>query len=432
MRTEDNTINEHEKFKELGALADTGVLTPNEWSELQAHLQICASCSESCRQYRILAIEGFPLLADRYTHRPEQGSWNDGSTRKKLFARVTAATQQGSSKLDDGLPVATKLRLLRRRPASSVRLAWAALVACLMVGLVGLVAYRLGNRERATPDHDRISAEVRFQKLAADKKSLDELLYRQTMNLSQLREQSSQKEQELAKLRTELRRADNRVKQSVGTSSTDVPLNEDSKQRDALRTELRDSELAYQNLQEKLGSLVAERDKALLQIASLNSTTQELAATNRDLERQIIDDEEYLASDRDVRELMGARKLYIADVFDVDGRSRTRKPFGRIFYTQGKSLLFYAFDLEEHPDLKKMETFQAWGRNDSEGGKPLNLGIFYMDSETNRRWVLRFDDPAKLSEINAVFVTVEPDGGSRKPTGKPFLYALLRKEANHP
>jgi hypothetical protein len=65
-------------------------------------------------------------------------------------------------------------------------------------------------------------------------------------------------------------------------------------------------------------------------------------------------------------------------------------------------------------------------------GKPLKLGILYMDSESNRRWALRFNDPKELEQIDAVFVTVEPQGGSQKPTGKYFLYALLRKEANRP
>jgi hypothetical protein len=132
---------------------------------------------------------------------------------------------------------------------------------------------------------------------------------------------------------------------------------------------------------------------------------------------------------------MGARKLYIADVFDVDSRSRTRKPFGRVFYTQNKSLIFYAFDLDREAGLKNASTFQVWGQRDnapSEKARPTNLGILYMDSELNRRWVLRFDDPKQLAEIDAVFVTVEPHGGSQKPTGKPLLYALLRKEANHP
>jgi hypothetical protein len=46
--------------------------------------------------------------------------------------------------------------------------------------------------------------------------------------------------------------------------------------------------------------------------------------------------------------------------------------------------------------------------------------------------MLRFDDHRKLAQIGAIFVTVEPNGGSKKPTGKPFLFAMLRKEANHP
>jgi hypothetical protein len=75
------------------------------------------------------------------------------------------------------------------------------------------------------------------------------------------------------------------------------------------------------------------------------------------------------------------------------------------------------------------------GRRDAPQGEQaqlMNLGILYMDNESNRRWIMRFDDPKQLTEMGAVFVTVEPHGGSQKPTTKPFLYALLRKEANHP
>jgi anti-sigma-K factor RskA len=98
-------------------------------------------------------------------------------------------------------------------------------------------------------------------------------------------------------------------------------------------------------------------------------------------------------------------------------------------------LIFYAFDLDRQPGVKNASAFQVWGKRDTESGekyRAMNLGILYMDSESNRRWVLRLDDPKQLAEIDAVFVTVEPYGGSQKPTGKPFLYALLRKEANHP
>jgi hypothetical protein len=35
------------------------------------------------------------------------------------------------------------------------------------------------------------------------------------------------------------------------------------------------------------------------------------------------------------------------------------------------------------------------------------------------RWVLKVNDPKTISEIDAIFVIVEPDGGSAKPGGKP-------------
>ena len=59
--------------------------------------------------------------------------------------------------------------------------------------------------------------------------------------------------------------------------------------------------------------------------------------------------------------MMGARQLYIADVFDVDREGQTRQPFGRVFYTKGKSLVFYAFDLDRRSGDHNAKAFQAWG-----------------------------------------------------------------------
>jgi hypothetical protein len=222
---------------------------------------------------------------------------------------------------------------------------------------------------------------------------------------------------------------------STENSAGTQELRRVSEERDKLAGQLRDAEQSYQLVQAELTTLRAEHDRVLLRTTSLESKIDELTASAHDQERRLKDDEQYLSSDRDIRELMGARKLYIADVFDVDSGSRTRKPFGRVFYTESKSLIFYAFDLDHEPGVKNASAFQVWGQRDTESGQKnhaMNLGILYMDSDSNRRWVLRLDDPKQLAEIDAVFVTVEPHGGSQKPTGKPFLYALLRREANHP
>jgi hypothetical protein len=256
----------------------------------------------------------------------------------------------------------------------------------------------------------------------------------QAGQILRLQQENSRNDQESEKLKSALRAMTERVNDTAAAKyRTDEQMRDLSEQRDSLSVQLRELDQANQSIRAELASLRAERDKVLLRTVSLESKIDELTAATRDQEHKIKDDEQYLASDRDIRELMGARHLYIADVYDVDSRSRTRKSFGRIFYTQGKSLIFYAFDLD--PGMKNANAFQVWGRKEmAQGtqGRPTSLGILYLDNETNHRWVMRFDDAKQLEEIDAVFVTIEPHGGSLKPTSKPFLYALLRKEVNHP
>jgi hypothetical protein len=142
--------------------------------------------------------------------------------------------------------------------------------------------------------------------------------------------------------------------------------------------------------------------------------------------------QELLAHDRDIRELIGARDLYVAEVYDVARTGATQKPYGRVFYTKGKSLIFYAYDLDQQTVAKNANTFQVWGRRGPDREQAFPLGIFYEDNASKKRWVLKLDDPKLLAQIDAVFVTVEPNDKSRKPSGKPLLFAYLRVDPNHP
>jgi hypothetical protein len=436
----DNQSREHhEKFRELSALAGTGSLTAQESVELRAHLEHCEECREIARQYRVLAIEGMSVLAAGYGERLGQADWDDRKTRENLFARVRADQQEvfaESTGRTQRMAVRVPIDLLRR---VSVNRFVQTLIAASLIIALGLGGYRLGRRAElraaraSLPDS---SSDDRFRKLAAEKGTLEEMLAGQGKKLGQVQEESARKEQELARLRAELRALGDHSNELVEANSQSAgKLQDVSLQRDALNAQLQTASQSYQSVSAELTSLWAEREKSVLRIASLEAQIAQLSAANRDQERRLKDAEQYLVSDRDIRELMGARKLYIADVFDVDGGSQTRKPFGRVFYTQGKSLIFYAFDLDRRPGVVNANTFQVWGQRDTAQGEqplPMNLGILYMDNESNRRWVMRFDDPKQLAEIDAVFVTVEPRGGSQKPTSKPFLYALLRNEVNHP
>jgi len=138
-----------------------------------------------------------------------------------------------------------------------------------------------------------------------------------------------------------------------------------------------------------------------------------------------------MAAAGDIRDLMGARNLHIIDVADLDGQGKSKKSFGRVFYTEGKSLIFYAFDLSQKGSAS-MVSFQAWGQGQRTSTSVKNLGVFHVDDQAQKRWVLRVDNPELLKSVESVFVTVEPSPGRDKPSGRKLLYAYLGTQANHP
>jgi hypothetical protein len=431
---EGGDIENHLKFKEWSALAQGGALNASEWQELEKHLSVCDSCRELFEEYSLISA-GMPLLGANYSLSQDCEGWDDRRARRKLLARVRETEQPGLQLV----PPHSTRPAGGFFPGSIARFSAAAVGIAACVVAVAMAGYHLHARLHGEPASNAVVAAAHFQDSNSQHQATqatDETLRAQAAEISRLQYQVSTDEQELAKLKAASARASENYASALATAHTNQEqIRQISEQRDKLAVQLREAEQAYQNVQLELTNLRAERDRAVLRATSLESKVDELNVSNRDQERRLGDDEQYLASDRDIRELMGARKLYIADVFDVDSRSRTRKPFGRVFYTQNKSLIFYAFDLDREPGVKNASAFQVWGQRDNELGEkahPMNLGILYMDSESNRRWVLRFDDSKQLAEIDAVFVTVEPHGGSQKPTGKPLLYALLRKEANHP
>jgi hypothetical protein len=428
----DTNSSEHERFRELAAAMTCGAVTAQESEELEYHLRTCEPCHSVFREYQILANDGFALLARSYEHNEASGKWNEGAARRRL------------------LSAAEELRNLRSptivRPPDRLVMgplnATVALAASLLLA-VGIGAWQLSNwySDRATLSE--VSLHVHpVQVLSAESTVVSPIAVRSD-DLARLQAESAEQRLAFEQLQSRFQdlqdeRAAARAEIKELTQAkidSESRLNQVSMQRDQSVEQLRKAHQAYDLIAAELAGLRAERDKVKLQLANVESRVGELTALNQEQERRLRDNEQYLSSDRDIRDLMSARNLYIADVFDVDGHSHTRKPFGRVFFTRGKSLLFYAFDLDQQSHLQSASTFQVWGERETvqnETARPIDLGILYLDSEASRRWSLHFDNPQTLSEIDAVFVTVEPNGGSVKPTGRPFLFATLQKQANHP
>jgi hypothetical protein len=429
MKMEFEALDPHTEWLELCALETTGTLNASDREKLRVHLKGCAQCRIALAEYEALAHEGMPRVAERYFDAndapAELENWDAGGAKQQLFA-----------KLDEPAPAlvapSTVHFPMRRRKTAAIALS-AGLAASIAIA-IAVSSYQLGRRSVPVTQSAPSPLLQKVQSLSAQKADLDKRLDTENTAYLALEKQTAATQDQMAALQSQLHDSEARADQANSSSTAaNQQLQATVADRDGLTRKLQDLQSSYQSVQTELTNLKAQRQQDLLHYASLDVEVDNLTRQLHDLESRANDDDRYLASDRDIRELMGARQLYIADVTDVDQNGHARKPFGRVFYTKGKSLIFYAFDLDQQPGLRPASTFQAWAREGSDTAKPVSLGIFYMDNEANRRWVLKADDPKALAQINAVFVTVEPKGGSQRPSGKQLLYAYLRQVSpNHP
>jgi hypothetical protein len=182
---------------------------------------------------------------------------------------------------------------------------------------------------------------------------------------------------------------------------------------------------------QEIDAVHAARASDAAALAGERAQLAQLTGRLRELEQMISRQQELLAIDKDIRDVLGARNLRIIDVRDDGTPGRQRGLPGRVFYTEGKQLIFYAYDLQNKGNPAKV-AFQAWGKGEGRSQPAVSLGVLYVDDVAQRRWMVKFEDPQVLAHIDQVFVTVEPPGGSARPTGKQLLFAAIPPQPNHP
>jgi hypothetical protein len=424
-------MQDHEHFEELCALAAVGQLSGEEYREFQGHLGTCSLCRE--------ALDENAFLTDSWT--PATAQLNDGirslqtpSTTELRRKFITRARDRGINLTRQS---ETRPAIWTQWPLPSVRPYFAATLAVACVVAMAMVLIRIEQRiSRATQEVQALRDHA--SNLQRETISLKEKIASQTRHQIGGEANTVGNGDELAKLREQRATATAKVT-ALESSMAAVSANRDEiqQQLDKARADLAQMTENYSIVSRELASARSElesartttlNDKAALlaQSKRIEELWQHPSVPNGYIERE----RELLAADRDIRELMGARNLHIIDVHDRDLKGKARRSFGRVFYTEGKSLIFYAFDLSD-PNLKDA-SFQAWGHKEDGSRKEVSLGLFYMDDKQQSRWVLRFNDPAVLAEIDSVFVTVEPLGGRKTPSGEKLLYAFLNLDANHP
>ena len=429
----------HDRFLELCAISTSGDLTEEEQKTLQGHLPECPECCQALKEFEAAACIGMPLLHPHLS-KPDSLEPTSISTEDAKAAPVhTAKQMEEPNRKGEPIQQGGGLRFPRRNGDRHMQVNWNYVwmpfaAAVVLTVALGIYSFQVGERRgqevlMVTPNSDARKVDVLEKTISDaghDREALKAQLADRDRMIVELRRQVGDQTAAL----DEMKSAQINLEHSL--QSDQAEKHQVAQERSTLSQQMDVAQTSLQKTQAELDSLRQQRAQDQSRAESFEAQIRDLHGQLRDQEQEVGKQQELLAHDRDIRELMGARELYIAEVYDVARDGQTLKPYGRVFYTKGKSLIFYAYDLDQQAGLKRASTFQAWGSRGTDRQQATSLGVFYEDNAAKKRWVLKFDDPKKLEQINAVFVTVEPNGGSHKPSGKPLLFAYLKVDPNHP
>jgi hypothetical protein len=426
-----------EYFQELCTLAAGGQISEPEFVELQDHLPDCAQCRSAYADFTDLLHNKLPLADPELMgfYRPARIFCKDSSYRERFLAR---ARKQGIAVSQDSWRGALRNRLRYGLSGLGNAQLLAPAMALLLV-TIGLLVYSLrqSNSRYAALAVDMAAMKQQISQHAGPGPStmpsspetapapvvarpmIDPNLVKARQDAVAAQDRSRALEEQLQAAASEL--------DALRAQRTQA-----SDSRGQLEKKLTDAEQALVHAGDELQRIREERSASAATMAAQRLEIRELSAKLTEQTETLERERTLLSAGRDIHDLMGARNLHIVDVLDVDSKGKDRRAFGRVFYTEGKSLIFYAFDLGDRGAARRNASFQVWGARGPAQSAAQSMGIFFVDDQKQNRWVLKFEDPRVLAEIDSVFVTVERPGGSPRPTGRKLLYAYLKANPNHP
>jgi hypothetical protein len=406
----------HEYYEELCALLPIGQLTAKEYQELAEHLRVCPSCRRASDDFSVI-LDKMPV-AETDLDEKTLAALQDKSYRARFLKRAVA----------EGVPFSNAVLEApfswKKRPWPRLRLmpSLAAVATTTMV-ILSVQMFRLSKKvPHAIPQPIPQSAQTK--PLTADAQDERRIAQLQ-LGVATLVNEANQRQTVISELKARL------SKSRAESESARRDLSKAIEQLAQFQEQASETQHALDSDRAELSRARSDKDSVDAALVDQQIKINELAARVKEKEGLAEREQQLTAIPKDVRELMGARNLHIVDVSDVDGNGRSKKSFGRVFLVEGKSLMFYAFDLGDRGNPAKV-SFQLWGQLEGIQTVARSLGVFYVDDHAQNRWALKVNDPEKLTGINSLFVTVEPLGGTKRPTGKKLLYAYLGTQANHP
>jgi hypothetical protein len=409
-RNNDGSMGSHEHFEELCALATAGELCEDEWSELEEHLRDCATCRNLARDFKDVC-----LLLTLATEAAAGSSIPDGMTERFVARARSQGIPLNDKVLNSGHGGA------REHVVTSFRrylTAWAAAAIILLAAGSILLSVHYGARGRASRNPELSTAGTAQSELLAENEHLKSQLrdaleeertistrLRQEQHLS---ESGQKREAELKRRLSELEKSNKTLHDEESSHNAEISQ---------LTNEL--ERVRAQESADSTASLVSETELSNLRerMEKLNTQLRQTQALN--------------ASLNEARDLIFDRNVHVLYVYpEVDENGHPQQARGKIFYAEGKKLVFIAYDLTDPNKISAKTAFYVWGEGPRTAQRVVSLGKFQLDSRQDGRWVLRVTDGRLLAQITSVFVTLEQDKSAiTQPTGKRMLSRLLDAKA---
>jgi hypothetical protein len=431
----------HRRYRQSCVLAATGQLGGPEMSELNQHIGQCKSCRNYLEAVTQASVQVMAALADDHlstTEVPPEG------IRARFLSRVAASKRNLISDPSPHLyptisatrfvvteaPGERFLRVKKTIFPSRVAVAPLALRAVAVVALCGVVwftGYYSGHgRSPQQVTHNVNSTPLPVgDSQEPSSNRISQLEERRSL----LEAQSREYEEKFSSVTAENKML--ATKLSLATEKLTL-LSDETKNRQQLAEKTQDADNQIAFLQSEVAKLrwhlQASEAKVAEQQKQNDGLKKELEQTESDLHRE----SDVMSAKLEIGDLVAARNLHIIDVYDADNGARQHS-FGRVFYVEGKSLMFYVYDLTDPRQLNANIVFRVWGEKSGMKQTTHSLGILHNEENSHDRWTLKFDDPKVLAEINSVFVTAEVSNRNySEPHGKKVLYAFFGSPSNHP
>jgi len=424
----------HDYFEEICAAASIGQATGEELAQLEQHAAECTRCRQTYFDCLNVAGQQFAMAKQNPTLSAKE---IEECIDSDLFVRrfLDRAEREGITfSCEVGKAVNPPARVpFRFSPPAWWRVPQVAIAAALLFAAIASTGYFFW-RDSFNSERSRSESQLRLPATPPPVAAIDP-------RIAKLEDANLELQAEIGRLHSELRKtSDLLVASQENVKSASKEQAELALDREALELRLKQIQRELSDTQSLASSAQQEAALQHRRAAEAEATLTTNQTKLNDLEDAMkersaaLDQERQLLSlGHDVTDLMGARNLHIVDVVDTDGHGKARPAFGRIFFTEGKSLIFYAYDLNEAKIQKVNYQYQVWAKKEGPDRQAQRLGIFYSDDKAQRRWVFKCDDPKLLREIDSVFVTFgRPDSNPSHPEGPSLMYAYLRGQPNHP